>query len=124
MLKILKAIYLQTIDRYWVYHLDIINNLKGGIGLRAYGQHDPLVEYKRESRQKFRDLLINIDQQIIYSVYKIGLVKNFAPRFSQPTITLGKKSVASPQKKKVGRNDPCPCGSGKKYKKCCYPKYG
>ncbi|MCF7906895.1 preprotein translocase subunit SecA [Patescibacteria group bacterium] len=123
MSKILRSIHLQTIDRYWVYHLDIINNLKGGIGLRAYGQHDPLVEYKRESRQKFRDLLINIDQQIIYSVYKIGLVKNFAPRFSQPTINLGKKSAVSSQKKKVGRNDPCPCGSGKKYKKCCYPKY-
>ena len=128
MKRLLSSIYLQTIDRYWMSHLQIINNLKGGIGLRAYGQRDPLVEYKEESRGKFSKLMQAMDMQIVYSVYKIGLLKNFAPQ-KQAEIKLD--SNRKKGGKKVGRNDPCPCGkkdpkTGKpiKYKNCCYPKYG
>jgi len=125
--QLLLSIYLQTIDRYWISHLQIIDNLKGGIGLRAYGQHDPLVEYKKESRGKFSELMQAMDMQIVYSVYKIGLVKNFAPPKKVQMKLAGARKKGG---KKVGRNDPCPCGkkdpkTGKpmKYKKCCYPKY-
>ena len=117
---LLLSIYLQTIDRYWISHLQIIDNLKGGIGLRAYGQHDPLVEYKKESRRKFSELTRAMDMQIVYSVYKVGLVKNFTqPKKVEVKLTGARKKGEN----KIGRNDPCPCGSGKKYKKCCYPKY-
>ena len=118
--RLLLSIYLQTIDSYWLSHLQIIDNLKGGIGLRAYGQHDPLVEYKKESRQKFSELMQAMDMQIVYSVYKIGLVKNFTPQKSAEIKLVSNRKKGG---KKIGRNDPCPCGSGKKYKKCCYPKY-
>ncbi len=118
--RLLLSIYLQTIDRYWLSHLQIIDNLKGGIGLRAYGQHDPLVEYKKESRGKFSELMQAMDMQIIYSVYKIGLVKNFTPQKQAEVKFVGARKKGET---KVGRNDPCPCGSNKKYKKCCYPKY-
>ena len=94
--------------------------MKGGIGLRAYGQHDPLVEYKKESRKKFSELMQAMDMQIVYSVYKIGLVKNFTP---PKQVEMKLASVRKKGTSKVGRNDPCPCGSNKKYKKCCYPKY-
>ncbi len=117
---LLLSIYLQTIDRYWISHLQIIDNLKGGIGLRAYGQHDPLVEYKKESRRKFSELTRAMDMQIVYSVYKVGLVKNFTqPKKVEVKLTGARKKGEN----KIGRNDPCPCGSKKKYKKCCYPKY-
>jgi len=125
--RLLLSIYLQTIDRYWISHLQIIDNLKGGIGLRAYGQHDPLVEYKKESRKKFSELMQAMDMQIVYSVYKVGLVKNFTPP-KQVEVKLA--GVRKKGTSKVGRNDPCPCGkkdtkTGKpmKYKRCCYPKY-
>ncbi|MFA6145803.1 MAG: preprotein translocase subunit SecA [Patescibacteria group bacterium] len=122
--KIEKSILLQSIDRYWIYHLEIINNLKDGIGLRAYGQHDPLVEYKKESFQKFNQLLDAIDKQVVYSIYKVGLVER-APMQQSKKMSLSgaEKSTNNVEpinsKQKVGRNDPCPCGSGKKYKKCC-----
>lgn len=127
--KIIKSIFLQSIDYYWTYHLEVMENLKGGIGLRAYAQHDPLVEYKRESFKKFNELLNAINKQIVYTIYKVGIINEL--RFVQPReIKLsGPAKTASSikqtaNKRKVGRNDPCPCGSGKKYKKCCYPKFG
>ena len=130
--KIAKSILLQSIDRYWVYHLEVINNLKGGIGLRAYGQHDPLVEYKKESFKKFSELVQAINQQVVYSIYKVGLIERL-PRQQKKEMRLSGAQKTSQEneviirpkgKKKPGRNDLCPCGSNKKYKKCCYPKYG
>ena len=130
--KVVKSILLQSIDRYWIEHLQIIDNLKGGIGLRAYGQQDPLVEYKRESFKKFNELTQAINKQVVYSVFKMGLIEQTPYQqakqmeFKGPQKTVRKSDVIVRPKgvKKVGRNDPCPCGSGKKYKKCCYPKYG
>jgi preprotein translocase subunit SecA len=134
--KIEKTILLQSIDHYWINHLEIMENLKGGIGLRAYGQRDPLVEYKRESYLKFNELLSAIERQVVYTIYKVGLIERVQTeqpkeiKLSGPTkvaIVNGKRKIGLPteaRRVKVGRNDPCPCGSGKKYKKCCYPKYG
>ncbi|MBU4370116.1 preprotein translocase subunit SecA [Patescibacteria group bacterium] len=130
--KLAKSILLQSIDRYWVYHLEVINNLKGGIGLRAYAQQDPLVAYKKESFEKFNKLTQAINQQVVYSIYKIGLIRTI-PRQPKRNIELSGASKTSQENriinrpkgtKKPGRNDQCPCGSEKKYKKCCYPKYG
>jgi len=130
--KLAKSILLQSIDRYWVYHLEVINNLKGGIGLRAYAQQDPLVAYKKESFEKFHELTKAINQQVVYSIYKIGLIRRI-PQQPKRNIELSGASKTNKENRiinrpkgisKPGRNDACPCGSGKKYKKCCYPKYG
>ncbi|MCD6471227.1 preprotein translocase subunit SecA [bacterium] len=128
--KIQRSILLQSIDNYWVDHLEIMENLKGGIGLRAYGQYDPLVEYKRESFIKFNELNDAINKQVVYSIYKVAIISDLTFRQNNQEIKLSgpRKTVQENKivklKKKPGRNDPCPCGSGKKYKNCCYPKYG
>ncbi len=124
MAKVAKSILLQSIDYYWVYHLEVIENLKGGIGLRAYGQQDPLVAYKKESREKYAQLTEMINKQVVYSIYKIGTVN--VPRPKKEIKLKGADKGGQSQEvflrpkgeKKVGRNDPCPCGSGKKYKRC------
>ncbi|MCX6741417.1 MAG: preprotein translocase subunit SecA [Candidatus Parcubacteria bacterium] len=119
-----RMVLLQSIDYYWTFHLEIIENLKGGIGLRAYGQMDPLVEYKRESYHKFNELIAAIEKQVVYAIYRVGMAplpQNNAPR--QEIKLNSDQSQSQPpsadkKNKNVGRNDPCPCGSGKKYKKC------
>jgi len=123
-----RHILLRSIDYYWINHLEDISHLKEHIGFRAYGQREPLVEYKRESFRQFGQFLDTVRQQVVYSIYKVGITER-APVASQEIQLQGpaKKSTGikkMTQKKKVGRNDPCPCGSGKKYKKCCWPKYG
>jgi preprotein translocase subunit SecA len=117
MRQIEKMIILRSIDIFWTFHLEAMENLKGGIGLRAYGQRDPLVEYKKEAYYKFHQLLESIKKQVVYSIYKISVKKE--EETPSKDVSLSVRTS-----KKVGRNDPCPCGSGKKYKKCCYPKYG
>ncbi|MGC9048871.1 MAG: preprotein translocase subunit SecA [Patescibacteria group bacterium] len=122
--KIERLILLQSIDHYWLSHLEIMENLRSGIGLRAYGQRDPLIEYKKESYLKFNELLVAIERQVVYTIYKVGLierVKTEQPReikLSGPSKTTNGIKPITDNKKKVGRNDPCPCGSGKKYKRC------
>jgi len=123
---------LQVIDERWKEHLYELDQLKEGIGLRAYGQKDPLVEYKREAFDMFLDLLDRINQEVLEVIFKAQIRPLIAP--SQPEEVrelhpraLGFVSPPSPTgkptpvrvRKKVGRNDPCPCGSGKKYKNCC-----
>jgi len=123
-----KDIILRSIDTLWVEHLEAIDHLRAGIGLRGYGQHDPLVEYKKESYRLFTDLLALINKQVVYSIYKIGgaavsaqqkAVRNFV--YSAPAKSSNGDKAASAHEStaaKVGRNDPCPCGSGKKFKRC------
>lgn len=127
-----KALLLRAIDTLWVEHLESIKHLRQGIGLRGYGQRDPLVEYKKETFFLFNDLLANIQKEVVYSFFKVNIGLQLAPSvMSTDKMTLeGAKKTMSAQgehieKKlrneageKVGRNDPCPCGSGKKYKKC------
>ena len=130
-----KYLLLQVIDQQWKDHLLNLDHLKEGIGLRGYGQRDPLVEYKRESFELFQSMMERIQDRVVKVLWKIELAGGGAereesqrvsralppPRPKEQVMFTGPKEAATPQKRvqaKVGRNDPCPCGSGKKYKKC------
>lgn len=125
--EVQKNVMLHAIDMMWIEHLEAMDYLKTGIGLRGYGQRDPLVEYKREAFRMFQELNAFINKQIVYNIYKIGistepnrsLINRRGIQLSAPA--KEGDSAPAPAKSaeaKVGRNDPCPCGSGKKYKKC------
>lgn len=153
MRKLEKYAVLMTIDRHWRDHMYEVDQLKTGIGLRAYGQRDPLIEYKREAFRIFSELIGVVDKEIVGMVFKLQVnipeesreerrrqagIDN-AVASHQETVGMGfgsatqreeanpvaaasKRGKAKPikrQTRKVGRNEPCPCGSGKKYKKCC-----
>jgi len=94
--------------------------LREGVRFQAYGQRDPLVEYKREGYILFQKLLDKIKTDIVNTIFKVSVMAQNMPR---PDTDSGQQNIHSAQKPfihdKVGRNDPCPCGSGKKYKKCC-----
>ncbi len=137
MKELSKVLILQSIDRYWMEHLDNMQDLREGISLRNLAQRDPLVEYKNEGFRLFEDMLKNIDENVVNRFFKVRVVRREdqlrAPvqtkKQEVKSLTDNRPGKVSKQQtvrkgKKVGRNDPCPCGSGKKYKKCCYPKYG
>jgi preprotein translocase subunit SecA len=145
-----KGILIRSIDQLWVEHLETIDYLRRGIGLRGYGQRDPLVEYKKESFRLYHELLGLINKNVAYSIFKTGAglaeaakkqeeanaLRMFANKATQNlqftgaqkemqrqagarnTVDLVTEKVKNEAGEKVGRNDPCPCGSGKKYKKC------
>ncbi|MCR4963004.1 MAG: preprotein translocase subunit SecA [Firmicutes bacterium] len=122
MRKLEKLAVLQTADAKWMDHLDAMDQLRQGIGLRAYGQRDPLVEYKREAYDMFEGMIEDIQSGVTRLVMLANLVE--APQERRETYE--NRSDGQPAKKqpvraekKIGRNDPCPCGSGKKYKNCC-----
>ncbi|MFZ5364186.1 MAG: preprotein translocase subunit SecA [Patescibacteria group bacterium] len=135
MRQIERAMALRAIDSLWVDHLSAVDYLRTGIGLRGYGQHDPLVEYKKETYRMFQELMHLINREVVYNIYKVGLETKTAPsllqrqgvRMSAPAKEGDGRNVPADIKakprtaegEKIGRNDPCPCGSGKKYKKCC-----
>ena len=101
---------LRSLDMLWIEHLENMESLRESVRLRAYGQRDPLVEYKKEGHIMFKELLENYEKLVINSIMRAGI--NISPREEKrETVTQGVKEI--------GRNDPCPCGSGKKYKKCC-----
>jgi len=104
-----RLVMLRVIDRLWMEHLTAMDHLRQGIGLRSVGQEQPLVVYKREGHALFEALLASIQYDVVHSIYHVGLTKQ-APQ---------KKKEAVPVGKRVGRNDACPCGSGKKHKHCC-----
>jgi preprotein translocase subunit SecA len=133
---------LQAIDEMWKEHLYELDMLKTGIGLRAYGQKDPLLEYKKEAFQMFAEMVDKVDEEALSLMYKLQLrgkeepAKRKEPEkrlqaIHQEAVGMGYSTTnqaeeVAPGKpkpvkvgQKVGRNDPCPCGSGKKYKKCC-----
>lgn len=138
-LEFARYLILQTIDQFWMEHLDAMTDLREGIYLRNIAQRDPLVEYKNEGFRLFDDMLSNVDTSVVTRFFKVKVVKQ-APEVRKEVETIkqevdsyqsedkrpGKAEKQKPVQKqvKVGRNDPCPCGSGKKYKKCCYPKFG
>jgi preprotein translocase subunit SecA len=113
-----RFIILRVFDAFWVDHLEYMEYLKDSVRLRAYAQRDPLVEYKREAHQAFRFFLDRVEEEIGKTMMAISINKieenKKAERRDNPMVL----------KKGPGRNEPCPCGSGKKYKKCCWPKYG
>jgi preprotein translocase subunit SecA len=104
-----RLVMLRVIDRLWMEHLTAMEHLREGIGLRAVGQEQPLVVYKREGHAFFEALLASIQHDVAHSIYHVGIAKE-TPQKKKEAVMVGKK---------VGRNDPCPCGSGKKYKHCC-----
>jgi len=107
-----RLVMLRVIDRLWMDHLTDMEHLRQGIGLRAVAQEQPLVVYKREGHASFEALLAGIQHDVAHRIYHVGIAKE-APK-KREAVPVGKKVGH-----KVGRNDPCPCGSGKKYKHCC-----
>ncbi|NQU96130.1 MAG: SEC-C domain-containing protein, partial [Chloroflexi bacterium] len=143
-----QAVMLQTIDTQWVEHLTAMENMRQGIGLEAAGQRDPLVQYKRAGYDMFSGLMDRINRDVVHTIFRVALQQQPETRerggpaearrpvaagatarvsamASQGTAVSavaerhGGRSAAGSGKQKIGRNDPCPCGSGKKYKRCC-----
>jgi preprotein translocase subunit SecA len=155
--EIEKAVLIRSIDTLWIEHLEAMTSMRQGIGLRGYGQRDPLIEYKKEAYILFNELNNLIQKEVVYNIFKVGMAqasmaagwqeKSLADRarnFSAPAKTMDnanssfsgflagdkndkpkggvdlvKQKVVNAEGEKIGRNDLCPCGSGKKYKKCC-----
>ncbi len=156
-IQVEKSALIRSIDSLWIEHLEAISSMRQGIGLRGYGQRDPLVEYKREAYGMYNELNNLIQKEVAYSIFKFGDLKGvsektisapsllaMARQFLAPSKTADqsnasfsgfkktaetgassstfaaiKQKVKNEEGEKVGRNDLCPCGSGKKYKKCC-----
>jgi preprotein translocase subunit SecA len=129
--RIERLVLLRTIDSLWMDHIDAMEYLRDSVRLRAYGQRDPLVEYKIEGQKMFEQLTTSIKTQVANTIFKVNVihqpkeVKTEEKRtdIANTTSTSSNKQSASMPRQaesasKVGRNDPCPCGSGKKYKKC------
>ena len=113
-----RLVMLRTIDSHWVQHLTGMENLRQGIGLQAFGQRDPLVMFKHEGHRMFQDLLDRIQHDIVHSIYRIGLIQQSGSGPRRPAIAQPQPQKAVVGGSKVGRNSQCPCGSGKKYKRC------
>jgi preprotein translocase subunit SecA len=115
----LKMLILRIYDALWTEHLENMENLRESVGIRAYGQHDPLVEYKSSGHQLFKDFFSRFESIFFEGVFKMK--KPVLDVASIPNRNIENKKVGLPviTSAKTGRNDPCPCGSGKEYKKCC-----
>ena len=135
----MSIIMLRTVDAKWKEHLYTMDHLKESVGLRAYGQKDPLQEYQREGYQLFENMYFSIQQQSVTSWFHVEvsnqeedrtrlrpvaqpMVTNRGDGSNAPRRTLPGGSRAAVAPVKIRPNDPCPCGSGKKYKKCCMKK--
>jgi len=121
-----RRVLLKVVDEKWMDHIDAMDQLKYGIGLRAYAQKDPVIEYKREGYEMFEEMIGNIQQdtvKILLRIRKENIVIQRQQVAREVSATHGESQrTRQPHKRetfKVGRNDPCPCGSGKKYKYCC-----
>ena len=136
-----RVVMLKVVDQKWIDHIDAMDDLKEGIGLRAYGQKDPVAQYRIEGFDMFDEMVASIQTdvvKILLNIQKAGELKreqnvkitsaaqatlnsiNVVTENKQiPQSTTEKKAPVVNQGPKVGRNDPCPCGSGKKYKNCC-----
>ncbi|MEQ8200347.1 MAG: preprotein translocase subunit SecA [Syntrophomonadaceae bacterium] len=114
-----KAIMLRIIDNKWMDHIDAMDQLRNGINLRAYAQRDPLVEYKFEAFEAFQDMVYSIKEDVVRYVLRVKVAAK--PEEKRMVTNQGESAPKKPVhvEKKIGRNDPCPCGSGRKYKKCC-----
>ena len=124
-----RVVMLRVVDEYWMDNIDAMDDLKQGIGLRAYGQHDPVIAYKEEGFEMFQAMVNAIREETIRRMFLVELKPTQEVKrqkvaketgTSAPDKTVKKQPARS--EKKAGPNDPCPCGSGKKYKKCCMQK--
>ena len=119
-----RVILLRVIDQKWMDHIDDMDQMRQGIGLHAYAQRDPLIEYKFAGYDMFEELSNNIQEDTLRMLYRVKLetettrVQTIQPMFTNKDDTVQKKPKERTEAK-IGRNDPCPCGSGKKYKNCC-----
>jgi preprotein translocase subunit SecA len=119
-----RYISLSSLDAHWKEHLLSLDHLREGIGLRGYGQKDPLREYQRESFEIFLDMMERVRIDTVRKVFAIQPARAEDLRPAEPVMFLNQAPHGGPDPAdrkvtKIGRNDPCPCGSGKKYKKCC-----
>ena len=125
-----RVVMLRVVDEYWMENIDAMDDLKQGIGLRAYGQHDPVIAYKEEGYEMFQAMINAIREETIRRMFLVQLRPQQAvtrQRVAKETGTAAATQSAVKKEpvrkeKKAGPNDPCPCGSGKKYKKCCMQK--
>jgi preprotein translocase subunit SecA len=119
MREIEKAIMLRIIDNKWMDHIDAMDQLRNGINLRAYAQRDPLIEYKFEAFEAFQAMIFSIKEDVVRYVLRVKVIEK--PEERKMVMNQGEDVEKKPVRvgDKVGRNDMCPCGSGKKYKKCC-----
>ena len=120
-----RVIMLRVVDTLWMDHIDEMEHVKREIGLRAYGQHDPVIEYRTVGSELYEGMLDAIKRDTVrYLMTAMPRVEIKREQVAKPIETAGDGSLQKQPKKtapagKVGRNDPCPCGSGKKYKNCC-----
>ena len=126
-----RVIMLRVVDEYWMDNIDAMDDLKQGIGLRAYGQHDPVIAYKEEGYEMFQAMIQAIREETIRRLFLVQVRPQQEIRREKVAKETGttasgqsqvKQAPVRSAAKKVGPNDPCPCGSGKKYKKCCMQK--
>lgn len=116
-------VMLKVVDNHWMEHLDAMDMLREGVGLRAYGQKDPLVEYKFEAYDMFQAMIDAIQDDVVRYIYRVNVITQpkVEDRLENASTNAGDEGTKQPvvKKEEPGRNDPCPCGSGKKYKNCC-----
>ncbi len=129
--EIERVILLRVVDNKWMDHIDAMDALRRGIGLKAYGQQDPVIAYKREGFEMFDDMIDRIQEETVALMMRVNIEN--APKREQARVEIvstsaggatekTNKTVVNDKRKDLGRNDPCPCGSGKKYKNCCWDK--
>ena len=126
MREVERVVLLRVVDEYWMDHIDAMQDLRQGIRLRAYAQTDPIIAYKKESLEMFEEMLTAIQEETVRRLYSVRVKKDEEIKrervASGMTENVGGDGTVKKQPrkvKKIGRNDPCPCGSGKKYKQCC-----
>ena len=126
MREVERVVLLRVVDEYWMEHIDAMSDLRQGIRLRAYAQTDPIIAYKKESLEMFEEMIAAIQDETVRRLYSVRLKKNEEvkrERVANATAeSVGGDGTVKKQPrkvKKIGRNEPCPCGSGKKYKNCC-----
>jgi preprotein translocase subunit SecA len=140
--SILTFSLISTLDPLWVEHLTALDDLRDGVRLRGYAQKDPLIEYRKEGFEMFQKLMSQFEYNLVRKLYRLepatdpslipqnitegrgdSMAESPKAVDSDSSVKIPPKQVTIKNDKVVGRNDPCPCGSGKKYKKCCYPKF-
>ena len=126
-----RVVMLRVVDEFWMENIDAMDDLKQGIGLRAYGQHDPVIAYKEEGYEMFQAMIQAIREETVRRMFLVQVKPQQEVKRERVAKETGTAAATQTQVKKqpvraastkVGPNDPCPCGSGKKYKKCCRDK--
>ena len=122
-----RLLMLRVIDQYWVEHLTNMDNMRQGVGLHAVAQRDPLAVYKNEGHELFQNMMDGVRHDLVHNIFNLNIQRGPAPKQTASPMAKVvnanrgdmKKTAEKVEGKKIGRNDPCPCGSGKKYKHCC-----